>query len=255
MAQIKTVILGLLIVAMTSLSATAYSAAPATSSSSSALIKPGARVEFADTFCTMNFVFKGSDGHKYVGTAGHCPLANSEGAMVWKPGKGIPASDSEGVSIGEFAFAAYSEAEYYDFALIRLKKGVRPDPQMEYFGGPTGLNDEITTVSPELINIFGQGTVVGENAPQRHLLAPNGFDDKETLFTSGASSPGDSGAPATTDDDEALGIVVAGGLYTRIPESGPPYAGVVRVVRLPFQIAFAEAKMGIKLTLLLAPPL
>lgn len=251
------ILLGLFVVGLVTSMASPGSGTPLARQWSEAVVRPGAKIIFLDdASCTMNFVFKGSDRRKYVGTAGHCPLSNVQDAVVWKRGQGIPAQDASGTSIGKFVFAAYSEGKpHYDFALVRLNRNVRPDPQMEYFGGPTRMNDTLTTTNPELINIYGQGRVLGDTSPQRQVLAPNGFDDRKVLFTTGVVTPGDSGSPATSDDDEALGIVTAAGVYARIPENGPPYPGITRIIRLPFNLDFAEQQLGIRLKLLTAPPL
>jgi hypothetical protein len=244
--------LGVIVVLLMAVTSSTVAAAPVRSSGlSEALVKPGAGVTFNDTYCTMNFVFRGSDGHRYVGTAGHCPLADVEDVVVYQRGKGIPAGDGSGSPIGEFIFAAYSIEKHYDFSLVRLDASVRPDPQMEHYGGPTGLNDEITTET-ELVNTYGQGMGVTEVVPARQLVAPHGFDDRETLFVTGLASPGDSGAPVTSEADEALGILVAGGVFLRVPDEGVPYPGVVEIARLDYNLDFAEQELGIKLRLMKA---
>ncbi|MDQ3962456.1 MAG: S1 family peptidase [Actinomycetota bacterium] len=213
------------------------------------VVRPGAKVLYRDAYCTMNFVFKGSDGNDYVGTAGHCPFqGNKEAVRRWKKGRGLEARDASGIRIGEFAFAARVKDDDIDFALIRLDRGVEANPEMEFFGGPTGLNDDIT-YGLELINMYGHGLVFGDVKRDRQFLTPNGFDDKESIFATGAASPGDSGAPVTTDEDEALGIFVEGGAALRIPESGPPYPGNTIIVRLPHNIALAEDELDLRLRL------
>src|SRR5205807_10381748 len=73
-------------------------------------VRPGAIV-FSDVGqCTLNFLFQGSDGSRYIGTAGHCilgtsPFGGDVGEMAWAPGTGPVARDSEGNPIGEFAYA------------------------------------------------------------------------------------------------------------------------------------------------------
>ena len=40
-------------------------------------VRPGAIVDTDVGQCTLNFVFNGSDGRTYIGTAGHCILGTS----------------------------------------------------------------------------------------------------------------------------------------------------------------------------------
>src|SRR3989442_11724055 len=58
--------------------------------------------------CTLNFLFLGSDGSRYIGTAGHCilntPQYGGAGEMTWAPGTGPEARDGGGSRIGEFAY-------------------------------------------------------------------------------------------------------------------------------------------------------
>ena len=87
----------------------------------------------------------GSDGSRYIGTAGHCilgesPIGGDVGEESWAPGTGPVARDGDGNRIGEFAYAILQDPK--DFALIRLDPGVAANPQMCHFGGPTGTNTD-----------------------------------------------------------------------------------------------------------------
>src|SRR6266513_2019467 len=86
-------------------------------------VRPGAIVLTDVGQCTLNFLFQGSDGSRYIGTAGHCilgtsPFGGDVGEMAWAPGTGPVARDSEGNPIGEFAYAILQDPK--DFSLIRL---------------------------------------------------------------------------------------------------------------------------------------
>ena len=213
------------------------------------VVRPGAKVTYADTYCTMNFVFRGSDGRDYLATAGHCPLDQAvESRKTWRRGQGLPAFDASGIRIGEFAMAVFLPNEDIDIALIRLDANVDPNPEMEFFGGPTKMNDEIST-GPEVLNMYGHGMGLGDVKRDRNLVTFGGFDDKESIFATGAAIFGDSGSPVTTDANEALGILSAGTVAVRIPESGAPYPGNTIIVRLPHNVAFAEKVMKLRLTL------
>src|SRR5207302_4169444 len=72
-------------------------------------VRPGAIVRSDVGQCTLNFLFLGSDGASYIGTAGHCilgtsPFGGDVGEMAWDPGTGPVARDADGNPIGEFAY-------------------------------------------------------------------------------------------------------------------------------------------------------
>src|SRR5207247_6557518 len=106
-------------------------------------VRPGAIVLSDVGQCTLNFLFVGSDGSRYIGTAGHCilgasPFGGDVGEMSWTPGTGPVAQDAGGARIGEFAYAILLDPK--DFSLIRVDPGVAVSPQVCHFGGPTGIN-------------------------------------------------------------------------------------------------------------------
>jgi hypothetical protein len=198
----------------------------------------------------MNFVFQGSDGRTYVGTAGHCVFRESQGFSTWKPGEGAIASDENGSRFGEMAYAALDGMKL-DFALVRIDRKVTPDPQMYSFGGPTGMFRG-TTSSPGLANIYGRGAIVEDVAPARTLVVPFGYTDPKNTAAVGVVTGGDSGAPTITEDGKALGVAVALGVGFSQPGE-PSNAGNTFIVRLPHQLKVAEEALGIKLRLLTAP--
>jgi hypothetical protein len=72
--------------------------------------------------CTFNFLFTGSDGSRYIGTAGHCilgesPIGGDVGEQSWARGTGPVARDASGNRIGEFAYA-----------ILQGPEGLLPDP-------------------------------------------------------------------------------------------------------------------------------
>ena len=136
-------------------------------------VRPGAIVNSEVGQCTMNFLFTGSDGRRYIGTAGHCilgesPIGGDVGEESWAPGSGPEATDGDGNRIGEFAYAVLQDPK--DFALIRLDSGVEASPQMCHFGGPNGLNSDLTS-SPTVLQHFGNGIGIGSVLPARTHLA------------------------------------------------------------------------------------
>jgi hypothetical protein len=121
-----------------------------------------------------------------------------------------------------------------DFALVRIDAGVAVSPQMCHFGGPTGINDDITT-SARTIRHFGNGVGVGTVVPARTAWA-TAMTDEHRVRATGVAVPGDSGGPAITADGRALGVVVDLGLQgARIQGLGVD-TGVVGITRLRPQL-------------------
>src|SRR5256884_1389356 len=91
-------------------------------------VRPGAIVLSDVGQCTLNFLFVGSDGSRYIGTAGHCivgtsPFGGDVGEMAWAPGTGPEARDGGGNRIGEIAYAILQDPK--GFSLIRLDAQVQ----------------------------------------------------------------------------------------------------------------------------------
>lgn len=215
---------------------------------------PGARVQSGSGSCTLNFLFKGSDGGRYMGTAGHCllstlPLSQDIGERVFAAGEGPEALGANGNRIGAFTYAVQQEPK--DFGLIRLDDDVEASPVVAQFGGPTGVNDEISTEVTRL-SLFGNPLGIGGPlAVGRSLLAVDGLRDPNTVAATGFALPGDSGGPVLDEQGRAVGVLTAIGLGA-VETSGP---GPILITRLSPQLEQAERAMGIDLTLQTAPRL
>ncbi len=216
-------------------------------------VRPGAVVETDVGMCSLNFLFEGADGRRYIGTAGHCILGEGSlggqdvGEQTWAPGTGPKARDSDGNEIGEFAYAVLDDPR--DFALIRLDAddAARASAQMCHFGGPTGTN-AATTPAPTLLHHYGNGLLVGDVLPARTGLAL-GMPNPDHVLMTGAALPGDSGSGVISADGGAVGVLVAlevglGGIGTDDVHVGP-----VIVTRIGPQEAQAEDKLGTELEL------
>jgi hypothetical protein len=213
-------------------------------------VRPGAVVESDNGQCTFNFLFQGSDGARYIGTAGHCilgddPLGGDAGEQTWAAGSGPEARDGEGNRIGEFAYAILQDPK--DFALIRLDPGVAANAQMCHFGGPTGVNTD-RGATPVVLHHFGQGVGVGTVLPARSALAL-GMPDPDHVYAAGGVVPGDSGSGIISADGRAVGVIVTTGLHTGTLGSGGIDAGSMGVTRLAPQVARAGQQLGTSLDL------
>lgn len=203
-------------------------------------VRPGAFFRSPVGGCSFNFLFKGSDGRRYIGTAGHC-LLNGEGEKRWPLGAGPTITDADGRDVGQGAFAILGGER--DFALIRLNPGVKADPQMCHFGGPVGI-DRTYSSTPVTLEHYGNGLVISEVVPARTSVARRTTNPSVTTAT-GAAVFGDSGSGATVDG-RAHGVLVAIGIGD---------GGTIFITRIPPQLEIAEDALGVKLSLQTAPRL
>lgn len=219
-------------------------------------IRPGAWTKSASGRCTFNFVFDGSDGRTYIGTAGHC--LEAEGSEnSWTAGTGpqaeVQASRLEGAAnvsgwsrAGEYAYRILNRD--FDFALIRVD-AVRTHEvvaAMCHFGGPTAYNDDIKTSllndGPTVYYHFGNGVGTGTTVPGRSMLA-TAMPDESRIGAYGTGTFGDSGSGVISADGRAVGVLVTLGA------SG----GTNGITRLREQVVRAQSVLGITLTLRTAP--
>jgi Trypsin-like peptidase domain len=214
-------------------------------------VRPGGVVETRlggdEAFCTLNFLFRGSDGRRYIGTAGHCVLGKSNldasgGERVWRPRRGPVARDGEGNPIGRFAYAVLEDPR--DFALIRLRRQADASAQMCHFGGPTAINADRTAATVEL-NYYGNGTLFGETVPARSMVA-FGMPDPDHVFAQGAASPGDSGAGVISADGRAVGVLVSAGVHAGSVGEGGVDAGAVGITRIGPQLERAAERLRLR---------
>jgi len=219
-------------------------------------VRPGAIVNSDVGQCTFNFVFAGSDGRTYIGTAGHCilgtsPVGGDVGEMSWAPGTGPVAQDAGGARIGEFAYAILLDPK--DFSLIRVDPGVAVSPQVCHFGGPTGINAD-TPSDLVVLHHYGNGVGVGSVLPARTALAA-GMPSPDHVFAQGVAVPGDSGSGVISDDGRAVGVLVTIGVHSSSVGTSGVDAGFIGITRIAPQRARAATVLGVGLTLATAPPL
>ena len=242
-------------------------------------VRPGGRVLSSIGDCTMNFLFRASDGTRYIGTAGHCAdlgpettfedsdtAGNARIERIWPLGDGPVAKDVGGQRIGEFAYAIVYEPK--DFALIRLDPGVEASPEMCHFGTPRGVYSTTDAEQAAVVlRYFGNGVGASDVAPARTAVAL-GTPNPDHVFAAGLALPGDSGAGVVTADGQAVGVLVTTGVsglaverdHNRIPTpSDLPEAnekgvdlGTMGITRLGPQLARASEKLGVTLQLITA---
>ena len=213
-------------------------------------VRPGGEVQTEQGLCTLNFLFVTPEGERFIGTAGHCivgegPVADNAGEKTWAKGTGPPAKNSAGTRIGEFAYAVLQDPK--DFALIRLDPGVDASPEMCNYGGPTGINDDISD-GPKVLQYFGNGVGIGSTVPARSAVAM-GFPNADHVYAAGLALPGDSGSAVITDDGRAVGVLVTTGLHgLGFDENGVDF-GTMGITRITPQIARASQALGLQFTM------
>ena len=209
-------------------------------------VRPGAAVFVGGSQCTLNFVYRDGAGTEYIGTAGHCVLGESAlggedaGETSWHTGSGPEAFDINGNRIGRFAYAVLSPPK--DFALIRIANGVASNPSSCHFGGPTGINEELSS-DPTVLRYYGSGLLTGQLLPARSALALSMTNPDQIILT-GVATPGDSGAGVLDQQGRAVGVLVTvGALIGGIGSEGID-AGSIGVTRLPPQLQRARQVLG-----------
>jgi hypothetical protein len=219
-------------------------------------VRPGGIVVSDAGQCTLNFLFLGSDGSRYIGTAGHCilgtsPFGGDVGEMAWAPGSGPVARDGNGIRIGEFAYAILQDPK--DFSLIRLDPQVQASAGMCHFGGPTATNDDRPGLfQPVVLNWFGNGVGVGAVLPARSALAA-GMPSPDHVFAQGVATPGDSGSGVISSDGRAVGVLVTVGVHAASLGTSGGDAGLVGITRLTPQVERAQQVLAVNLVLQEAP--
>ena len=169
---------------------------------------------------------------------------------MWPVNDGSPVRDSENKRVGEFAYAVREgPMSGADFALVRLRSGVKADPAMCHFGGPTGTNDDITS-DPVVLHWFGHGGIVGwepttdtNTVPARSAVASEGLPDPDFARATGPAFFGDSGSGVISDDGRAVGVATT-------LQFGRHTMGITRLTP---QLERAEEMLGIRLKLQTAP--
>lgn len=159
-------------------------------------IQPGAAMT-APVGCTLNWVFKDSNGSFYIGTAGHC--TSHVGEAISAAGVG---------TFGQVVFRI-NNGVGEDFALIKIDESLVAlvDPTVCHWGGPStagnsGIGDTVL--------VYGFGNVYGESSLTRPRVGQVLFrnDAGHSLHYLGFAQGGDSGMPIMTKEGKATAIHV-----------------------------------------------
>lgn len=207
-------------------------------------VRPGAAYVTTVGGCTLGYVFSGSDRATYVATAAHCAVDNNT-TMAWPKGNGPVAGDPvTGKEFGRFVYATRNDAGNSDFALVKLNKGVPYDPQMCYFGGPTGIATNVDFDPVALVH-YGNGYAM-DYTQARTAYAAHGLRRPDWVTAFGAMSPGDSGGPVGTDTGLAVGVVdqiaVNGNGYLIVQRLGPGVDAAQKALRLKLTLRTAPLR-------------
>lgn len=222
--------------------------------------QPGDAIKVGEVGCTLGFLFSGSDGARYMTTAGHCSVVRGQ-RRTWSPGQGPVVSlagNADGSSgaqrIGTVVFAELVPSadgdDDYDISVIRLDKTAAATAKVRGLGAPSGINDSRTDART-VVSLSGEGTGVGAVKPTRDLVAKT-LKRPEFVYADGPAAPGDSGAPVLDSDGAAIGTLLgAGGNSVTAGTAGPPAVGhdgsLIRIGRL--RPVLGHAQKALRLTL------
>ena len=176
-------------------------------------IQPGVAIWLGSSGCTLNWIYDGSNGATYAGTAAHCTTGVGQ-VVNLATGNTL---GSRGIRIGTVAYVSAA----LDFSLVAIDAGnlglvnaaMKGHPNI-----PTGVSTASSSGLGDLIQFSGYGVGVDlTTATQESRVGVLAFNDGTQHYTDGLVTPGDSGGPVAdvTDGNKALGIVdtlgVAGG--------------------------------------------
>lgn len=182
-------------------------------------IQPGASITMGGSFCTLNWIYDGSGGNVYAGTAGHC--VDNVGQRV------SLATGSLGEPIEEFGSVAYID-DNLDYAFIEVDDADLGQVEAAMKGHPnipTGVSTTATAARGDLMQFSGNG--VGFHLlpiTQEQRVGILHSNDGTQHYILGIVTPGDSGGPVAnlTDGNKAFGIVntVGAGVNDSLPYVG-----------------------------------
>lgn len=217
-------------------------------------VMPGGDVYFPGFSCTWNFMWRGSDGARYMGTAGHCTVDVPLGSA---------ATSYQDTRLGTLVYKRFDpysfDTKYHDdFALVRLDPGVPATGSVRVWGGPTGIYKGLSN-QPVWLRHVGIGIGLGQAVPARRAVA-TAITSPYWVYFTGAINFDDSGSPVLTEDGRAVGWITLLINYTGAPgdvirgdATHGLEVGTMSLTRLQRQVDFAQAALRLKLRLVTAP--
>jgi hypothetical protein len=217
-------------------------------------VHPGDAITIAGAGCTVGFLLLGSDGQRYMTTAGHC-VVDENTRLSWRPGRGPVVRAADGRRIGTIVFAEDVDAveadDEFDFALLRLDSATKASPDIRDLGAPSRIN-ESTSNDPAVLRALGSQSAAGSARATRELLTKS-LKRPEFVYADGALAPGDSGAPVVDANGDAVGTVLgAGGNHVGVGLDGASLGhdgSINRIGRLRPVLSHAEAELRLQLRL------
>lgn len=162
-------------------------------------IQPGAAMWSSVGGCTLNFVYGGTNGKTYIGTAAHCVDHVDE-----------PIKDDDGHIFGTVRAVGNAGSNAQDWTLIQIDPGVpwsaRVKGSAQY---PTRVVSESETASGDLLQMSGYGMGYDLTSPTRERRVGSLTSDSSSQYQAVAPAIyGDSGGPIVhIATGGALGIV------------------------------------------------
>lgn len=168
------------------------------------LIQPGVAIHLGGSGCTLNWIYDGSNGVTYAGTARHCTTGVAGQDVYVATGNTIGGNS---VHLGKVAYVSAA----LDYSLIQVDAANLPNVSPALKGHPaipTGVS--YSQNAGDVIQFSGYGVVVDlTNATQESRVGVLAYNDLTQHYVDGLVTPGDSGGPVAdvTDGNKALGIV------------------------------------------------
>jgi hypothetical protein len=168
-------------------------------------IQPGVAIRLGGSGCTLNWIYDGSGGTVYAGTARHCTTGVGQ-VVNLSTGN---TTGAVGIRIGTVAYVSAA----LDFSLIAIDAGNLSlvNPALKGHPAiPTGVSTATSSALGDVIQFSGYGVGVDlTTATQESRVGVLAFNDGTQHYTDGLVTPGDSGGPVAdvTDGNKALGIV------------------------------------------------
>jgi hypothetical protein len=161
------------------------------------IIQPGAEVTSSAGQCTLNFVFRGTTGKLYIGTAGHCVTRANERMYA-----------ATGEAFGTAVFSVDHGNDDFTLIDIDASKLSLVNPAVRSFGGPKGYTTSSTVALGDELEIYGYGAGFGLTEPTRPRYGVLIDADANSYRAETMAVPGDSGGPfLQARTGKALGIV------------------------------------------------